>query len=216
MADYIRGRLSERPTSEREYSLWLTPRATEPNEPPGNVARRLGDRTENADGSITAQANKWANWPSPTQSDGDSAGSRNLPGSKAHPGTSLTDATKEWSTPTRAQPGGNVERFVERKRIHNRKGGSNIGEAVTDLQMQATLWATPTEQDSSNNAGPSQWDRNSDPLNVEAQKFEHGQTPSPAAEPTEPSVSSPRRQLKRGLNPRFGLWLMGFPDAWLD
>lgn len=50
-------------------------------------------------------------WPTPTRSDGDSSGSRNTSGNKAHPGVSLTDAIRgdggggrtiprTWATPT--------------------------------------------------------------------------------------------------------------------
>ena len=40
---------------------WLTPRAVEPNEPPGAVAARLGDRGEHCHGSLTGQVSAlWA------------------------------------------------------------------------------------------------------------------------------------------------------------
>lgn len=155
---------------------------------------------------------------------------------------SLARDTHRWATPTVVQPGGTAEAFLERKRKHNESHDRTMGESLTDLGMQATKWATPraedgergqnnqhdglmedvrnwatpTEQDSSNNAGPSQFDRNSDPLNVEAVKFTDGRTPPPAKEQTVPSASSRKKPLKRGLNPRFALWLMGFPTDWLD
>lgn len=34
------------------------------------------------------------------------------------------------------------------------------------LQSAARMWPTPTKQDGENNAGPSQWERNTPPLNV--------------------------------------------------
>jgi hypothetical protein len=43
-----------------------------------------------------------------------------------------------------------------------------------------------------------------------------GETASPSAVPTEPSGSSPAPPPRRGLNPRFGLWLMGYPVEWLS
>ena len=42
------------------------------------------------------------------------------------------------------------------------------GSGGIDLQSAVKAWPTPTEQDSANNAGPSQFDRNSQPLNVMA------------------------------------------------
>jgi len=42
-----------------------------------------------------------------------------------------------------------------------------------------------------------------------------GQTPSPTVEPMAPSDSF-RKPPSRGLNPRFALWLQGFPTDWFD
>jgi len=54
-----------------------------------------------------------------------------------------------------------------------------------------------------------------DQLPRQAFAFQTGPTPSPTVGPTEPSGSS-QPQPSRGLNPRFALWLMGFPTDWLD
>jgi hypothetical protein len=43
-----------------------------------------------------------------------------------------------------------------------------------------------------------------------------GLTRPPSEAPTAPSDSSPAKLRRAGLNPRFGLWLMGYPAAWLD
>ena len=62
------------------------------------------------------------------------------------------------------------------------------------------LWPTPTVQDSENDAGPSQWKRNSYPLNVEVHRA-NGKTAT----------------TKTGkLNPTWVEWLMGFPTGWTD
>ena len=49
------------------------------------------------------------------------------------------------------------------------------------------LWPTPTKQDASNNAGPSQWGRNSDPLNVAVVR----NWPTPQANKTTPNTTDP-------------------------
>ena len=66
--------------------------------------------------------------------------------------------------------------------------------ATPPLALAARMWATPTAQDGANNGGPSQWSRNSDPLNVEVQ----------------------RRGSTGLLNPAFVNRMMGFPDDWLE
>ena len=52
----------------------------------------------------------------------------------------------------------------------------------------ARLLPTPAAWDGANNAGPSQWNRNSDPLNVVAVKLSGGATPQPFNDGNEPSA----------------------------
>ena len=66
------------------------------------------------------------------------------------------------------------------------------------------MWPTVTAQDSKNNAGPSQFVRNTKPLNVEAVCHSH---PDPKVIGTE---SQPV------LNPQFVEWLMGWPIGWTE
>lgn len=67
--------------------------------------------------------------------------------------------------------------------------GWGLGSAVADAAASAParMWPTPTVQDPANNAGPSQFERNSLPLNAAA---------------------------GGALNPRWVEWLMGYPDEW--
>ena len=62
------------------------------------------------------------------------------------------------------------------------------------------LWPTPTVQDAKNNAGPSQWERNSYPLNVAVH------------------IGPDMERVKGGgaLNPDWVEWLMGWPVGWTD
>lgn len=116
---------------------------------------------------------------------------------------SLARDTLRWATP-RAEDG-------------ERGQGSKFDGLSEDVRA----WATPTTRDhkdtgdlsgSAFRAGGTPRD---DTAPRQAQSWA-GTTPSPSEAPTAPSDSSPPKPRRRGLNPRFGLWLMGFPVAWLD
>lgn len=181
----------------RDTHRWATPTVVQPGGTAEAFLERKRKHNESHDRTmgesltdLGMQATKWA---TPRAEDGERGQN------SQHDG--LMEEVRDWATPTVC---GN----------YNRKGTSpSSGDG---LATETRNWATPTEQDSSNNAGPSQFDRNSDPLNVEAVKFTDGRTPPPAKEQTVPSASSRKKPLKRGLNPRFALWLMGFPTDWLD
>jgi len=67
------------------------------------------------------------------------------------------------------------------------KHGNGNGHGPSLSIEVARLLPTPTAQDGANNAGPSQWNRNSDPLNVVAVKLSGGTTPLPLNDGNEPS-----------------------------
>jgi len=98
-------------------------------------------------------------WPTPTAGDAKGSGSRNLPGSKAHAGVSLTDAVRFGNS--------NTPRTLPTPQARDWKGG--FGQSHTkggrDLATEAARWPTPTAQDA---AGPAQMRRNSLPLNAAA------------------------------------------------
>jgi len=67
-------------------------------------------------------------------------------------------------------------------------------------KMGSNLWdiphllPTPTAQDGANNAGPSQWNRNSDPLNVVAAKLGGETMPTPSPDGSGPVDDAPPPQ----------------------
>lgn len=74
--------------------LWRTPDADL-----GGHAGRVKDRGPGRQLDLARQVNNPRLWPTATARDGNSSGSRMRPGSRAHPGLSLTDATRLWPTP---------------------------------------------------------------------------------------------------------------------
>lgn len=132
-------------------------------------------------------------WPTPTAGDAKSSGSRNLPGSKAHTGVSLTDAVRfgnsstprrspMWPTPT-ATLGPNGGLVTSRKA----KEGGTLIEAVS----ARTMWPTPAARDYRHPNLQSYEDRGG------GKKGE--QLPNVIGGP---------------LSPRWVEWLMGYPDEW--
>jgi hypothetical protein len=107
----------------------------------------------------------------------------------------------QWPTPT---TGDHSTRFAQ--------GGMPLG-------MAARMWPTPTVQDAENDAGPSQWSRNSDPLNVAVKRWP---TPTSADGLGGPGNSGRdggenlRTAAGGQLNPTWVEWLMGFPAGWTD
>jgi hypothetical protein len=132
-------------------------------------------------------------WPTPTAGDGKSAGSRNLEGSKAHPGVSLTDAvqygnstTPRWSTPTVRDAG--TELKVTRGAGSQAKGNEKIRPLLLQVLDEARRWPTPQARDWKSGATLQDYG-NSRPLSE--------------------AVSGQ-------LNPTWVEWLMGFPSGFTD
>ncbi len=90
-----------------------------------------------------------------------------------------------WPTPRAQEPGSTSEHY-------------SMGLAET-----IKVWPTITAQDAKNNAGASQFQRNTKPLNVEAALHCSHLTPTATG-----AVSQPT------LNPAFTEWLMGWPIGW--
>lgn len=115
--------------------------------------------------------------------------------------------TAEWAA---------VDRLIVQLEEENRTG----------KRGPTQMWPTPTSQDAKNDAGPSQWERNSDPLNVAVKRW-----PTPGAtawhstgnrgKVKENAESEEQyHQMTAGnfgqLNPTWVAALMGFPPDWVD
>jgi hypothetical protein len=115
-----------------------------------------------------------------------------------------------WPTPAAHEfEGGDPAKMWARREREKAKGRNGNGFGLT-LGMLATvgapsmaMWSTLTANDAKNCAAPSQFERNSQALNVQA--VAHGQALHGSSAPTEKPGA---------LNPAFGCWLMGFPPEW--
>ena len=101
--------------------------------------------------------------------------------------------SRAWPTPTLDCATERTNRYAQ--------GGFPLTTAVQ-------MWPMPTTQDGKNAAGPSQWNRNSWPLNVAAVAGQAG--------PQSPEDCNMLGKSRARLNPRWVAQLMGFPADWLD
>ena len=151
-------------------------------------------------------------------------------------GSSSSPPAETWLTPNvmDSLPVRSPE-ALKHQHESNRQGRtthSTLREQVS-CPPPAEMWPTPTVQDAENDAGPSQWERNSDPLNVAVKRW-----PTPTAQDstgggnrngpnskahagislTDAALtgdsSTPRSAVSGSLNPTWVEWLMGFPPEW--
>lgn len=86
------------------------------------------------------------------------------------------------------------------------------------LHSYVKLLPTPTNQDGSNDGGPSQMARNTPPLNALVRML-----PTPHADDTGHRTGNYQQggtalstQIGGSLNPAFVEWLQGYPAGWMD
>lgn len=109
-------------------------------------------------------------------------------------------------------------------RVSDANGVGLHGDGGMDLKTMAAHWATPNVPNGGRkpaqpmSATGMTEDGTKRQVGLENQVgwWERGMTPPQSAALTEPSDSSPAKPPRRGLNHRFGLWLMGYPVGWLD
>jgi hypothetical protein len=114
----------------------------------------------------------------------------------------LAETSVNWATPnTMDHLPPRSQEAMERLMGPN---GQRAGRSRPSNLREQIMWPTVTAQDSKNNAGPSQFVRNTKPLNVEAvchsrrDRQENGTESRPV------------------LNPQFVEWLMGWPIGWTE
>ena len=192
-----------------ELESWPTPTSTNPNdgqapdEYESRRRRRLQEKHRNGNGAgmVLAQAvlSRSAR-PTATAGDAIGAGNRNLEGSKAHAGTSLTDAVNggqrprsspSWASPNAGDDRGPSPGLEAAQARHAARGVHkqvSLRDQVPRAAGSASPMGLPTRQDGANNGGPSQVEeRNSLSLNAQA---------------------------RGALNPLWVSTLMGWPTHW--
>lgn len=202
-----------RPTDASGSGSWPTPDATNRVRDEDTLAKCAAFRLRNANQKtvplyLAEVAINWATpttWPTPNRSDYKGAMTLEACKTWEFRGTNLPEAAVTWSTP-RAEDG-------------ERGAGSKFD----GLSEDARDWATPRSRDWKDTPGMATTGTNPDGSQRERadqlprQVFPWaGLTPCQLEAQTTPSDSSPAKPRRAGLNPRFGLWLMGYPAAWLD
>jgi site-specific DNA-cytosine methylase len=127
-------------------------------------------------------------WATPSATDGQGGGTI----TDAMTGVSLTQMVNtphRWPTPVaNQQAAASIPALLnEAARLHPRGQWTLATQVAAEHVHGNRMWPTPTVQDASNNGGPSQYERNSLPLNAVA---------------------------GGSLNPTWVEWLMGFPLGW--
>lgn len=177
------------------------------------------------------------NWPTPIVNMGrNRTAGRSNPDSTHHDGETIHDAVLTWSTPQSqdakhqgpagytGQNNGSLTRDASDWSTPRAEDGERgQGSQFDGLPEDVRAWATPSTRDYKDSAGMATTGINPDGSERErVDQFPRqvfawdGQTQRQSEAPTGPSDLSQPTPRRAGLNPRFGLWLMGFPVAWLD
>jgi hypothetical protein len=169
-----------------------------------------------------------APWATPTNEDGESSGWR--PGKPMEAQSLNAQITKAepWPTPAAGTPNDGESRETWQRRADALKEkGINGNGAGMPLAIAVQPWPTPTVQDGENDAGPSQFDRNTLPLNAEVIREAGGPWSTPQTSDRKKGLSFresrrsddlPDEVLRAGkpglLNPDWVETLCGLPIGW--
>lgn len=181
---------------------WATPQAHDSHA--GNPARVGRFGTKAGGRSLADEA--LVNWPTPRATDGTHGGPNQTGGalpaavqignqSATQPNATKTETALSMESTSQTAPASDPHK-------------TELSTKKSTESCTAENWPTPTVQDAENNAGPSQFNRNSQPLNVRV----HTAGPQDP-ENSNTSGSTPER---RQLNPAWVAQLMGLPEGWLD
>lgn len=193
--------------------MWPKPTACDGEGGPTKHDGKRGEKLKNLGGP-----NPTFRWPTPTSGDAKSSGNRNLAGSKAHAGTSLTDAVtggqspRRWATPTVADAEG------------GRTTKGSLRQDETGLRIQVKNWPTPGASDGEKmprfhkGGNPSleqaarTWATPTANHKRRSPAFGEGRAPSP--DEMDRGLTRGQKTPPMSLNPAWVEWLMGWPIGW--
>lgn len=115
-----------------------------------------------------------------------------------------------------------IENYLERRQDYLNGKTKGMPGVSLGVAVRMEMLPTPTTQDAKNNGGPSQFDRNSLPLNTQVLTTDWGKyepaitrwekiTNMPAPAPTKPDGKDGNHR----LSAEFTEWMMGLPAGWI-
>lgn len=115
-----------------------------------------------------------------------------------------------------------IENYLERRQDYINGKTKGMPGVSLGVAVRMEMLPTPTTQDAKNNGGPSQFERNSLPLNTQVLAIDWGKyepaitrwekiTNMPAPAPTKPDGKDGTHR----LSAEFTEWMMGLPAGWI-
>jgi hypothetical protein len=204
---WVLGR-SVRRTEEIAYSLWPTPAAAQAIQGENEADGRRGQTPSVEDASRAGSSEGWTQY----EEEGRTTQCR-----------LRNQVQAEWATPNAsvANDGETLESWLARRERtkETANNGNGFGMQLTQ-QVKIENWPTPTVQDGENNAGASQFNRNTLPLNtavlVTPEEMSRRAWDESQDGPQDPENNNTIGKRQGLLNPDWVTQLMGFPDGWLD
>ena len=138
------------------------------------------------------------------------------------PWTPRTDEIESGLLPTPRSR--EVAAKMNMKNVLNRISKSGYKSNLEEI-VALNLFPTPTTQDSKNDGGPSQFDRNTIPLNAHVKMFPTPQASDANKSVCKAEITSNQHTIAKtlateghrgALNPMWVEWLMGYPIGWTD
>lgn len=180
------------PTVDSDGSAWDGEAADWPTPNSADSKRESAHKRGNPSLPMATKA-----WPTPTMADGNSAGNRNLPGSSAHQGTSLTDATtrRPWPTP----------RCEDSECAGGHRGKDDTLYGAIVRPKAPENWATPKHRDYRSGC-------------TDQESIDHlMERRVPGSNDLTNQVTAVTEDRPTGtLNPAWVEILMGWPEGWTD